>query len=505
MMSKVGEIKNISCAIKYYAKKSSEKIYLINNEIEYSYSQVNELINKICFFYKSIGLNEGAVISAVIKNSVEYILLYLSALRYGCIFNPYPYNLEVRDISRYVSNIEPKVIFCQEKHYSDFKKENRFDPLLIKDDFIVTLKDTKQIYPDFIPKKNSPACIYYSSGTTGNPKGVVFSHNNMIANISSIIRGFKFDDNEIHLIILPLGHTASTNYSFLPCTLCGGTLVVTESFWKIRANFWKYIEKYKITYVEVVPSVLVALYNTPYKKEMYEDIKSLRYVGCGSSTLPKELQNKFMKKYGIKVANLYGLSETGPTHIDYPLEKNWEPGSIGKPLDVNDVKIMDEKGNILEPGEVGEIVVKGENVFIDYYRNHKLYNEVVKDGYFHTGDLGYVTEDNTFFFTGRKKDLIIKGGVNISPDEIDEVLYKMDEIKEVITVGIPDEYLGEKIVSYVILKEDRNVSEKDVLDFCKNYLSRNKIPNKVTFVDSLPKGASGKLLRRKMRDAKNEK
>lgn len=499
------DIPNISSSIAYYADKIPDKIFLIQDEQKYSFSKVDNLLNSICSLYESLDLREGDIISAVIKNSVEYVLLYLSALRFGCVFNPYPYTLDGKDVSRYIENIKPRITFCQERHYPDLKINMPSDTFLIKTDFINNLKKTERSHTGFVPKKDSPACIYYSSGTTGNPKCVVFSHNNIIKNISSLIRGFRFDETEIHLIILPLGHTASTNYSFLPCTLCGGTLVLAESFWKIRARFWKIIREQNITYVEVVPSILVALLNTPYNKNEFEKIETLKFIGCGSATLPKEIQIKFMQKYGIKVANLYGLSETGPTHIDYPLDNGWEPGSIGKPLDVNEVKIMDEKNRILGPGEVGEIVIKGENVFVGYHNNERLYHEVVKDNYFHTGDLGYVTKNNIFFFTGRKKDLIIKGGVNIYPDEIDEILSKMDEIDEVTTVGVPDEYLGEKIVSFIVLKKDKNIDAIDVINFCKKYLSRDKIPDTVKFVDNIPKGPSGKILRRKMREILNEK
>ncbi|MFH0861127.1 MAG: class I adenylate-forming enzyme family protein [Candidatus Altiarchaeota archaeon] len=502
---KFEDITNISSSIAYYADKNPDKIFLIQDEEKYSFSKINNLLDRVCSLYESLGLRKGDIISAVIKNSVEYILLYLSALRLGCIFNPYPYTLDGKDISRYIENMKPRITLCQESHYPDLKTNTPSDIFLIETDFIDSLKKTKQNYIDFVPKKDSPACVYYSSGTTGNPKGVVFSHNNIIKNISSIIRGFRFDENEVHLIILPLGHTASINYSFLPCTLCGGTLVLTESFWKIRAKFWKIMREQNITYVEVVPSILVALLNTPYKKNEFENIRLIRFIGCGSATLPKDTQVKFMQKYGIRVANLYGLSETGPTHIDYPLDEGWKPGSIGKPLDVNEAKIMDEQNHILGPGEIGEIVIKGENVFIGYRNNERLYNKVVKDNYFHTGDLGYVTRDNTFFFTGRKKDLIIKGGVNISPDEIDEILSKMDEIKEVATVGVPDEYLGEKIVSFIVLKEDKNIRDTDIINFCKKYISRDKIPDKVEFVDNIPKGPSGKNLRRKLRGVSNEK
>ena len=448
---------------------------------------------------EKLGLTYGEIISIILKNSVEYILFYLATLRIGCIINPYPYNLESKDAIRYLENVNPKFLFCHKGHYEYMKNFAKSKTILVDDNFLDKL-DEGQKHTNFKPEQKSPACIYYSSGTTGNPKSVVFSHKNMLSNVSSICRGFQFNEQETHLIILPMGHTASVNYSFLPCTLLGGTLLITESFWKIRQNFWNLIKKFNVTYVEVVPSILVALLNTPYDKKNYSEIKKLKFIGCGSAPLAIELQNKIHQKFGLKVANLYGLSETGPTHVDYPLAEGWKPGSIGKPLDVNQVSIIDESGNVLDYDQVGEIVIKGENVFIGYHNNQEIYEQVVIDDYFHTGDLGYKNKDGLFYFTGRKKDLIIKGGINISPDEIDEIIFKLDEVKEATTVGMEDEYLGEKIFTYVVLKDGRMLNDEKVKSFCEKFLSKEKIPDVVKFVDSLPKGPSGKILRREIKN-----
>ena len=472
---------------------------MISNDQIFSYSEIDKLVDATCTKFEKLGLSSGEIISVILKNSVEYVLLYLAALRMGCVINPYPYNLDAKDVIRYLEIVKPKILFCNKKHYEYVKNFAKSVVILVDSNFLDKLDGNKK-YIDFKPKEKTPACIYYSSGTTGSPKSVVFSHKNMLTNISSICRGFKFNEQETHLIILPMGHTASVNYSFLPCTLLGGTLVITESFWKIKQNFWNIIKKFDITYVEVVPSILVALLHVRYDEDDYSGIKRLRFIGCGSAPLPTELQNKIYQKFGLKVANLYGLSETGPTHVDYPLDKDWIPGSIGKPLDVNQVHIMDEEGKMLEEDQIGEIIVKGENVFIGYYNNQKIYNQVVLDGFFHTGDLGYKNKYGVFYFTGRKKDLIIKGGVNISPDEIDEIIFKQDEVKEAITIGTEDEYLGEKIITYIVLKDGKKLDGEKVKDFCKKFLSKEKIPDIVQFVESLPKGPSGKILRREMKN-----
>jgi len=492
------EIRNISEAVKLHAANKPDKPFIIlANQKTYSYKYINNSINNVCTLFETIDLTKGDIISAVIQNSVEYVIFYLASLRFGTVFNPYPYTLDTKDIIRYLSGVDNKVVFCQTKHFSELRHYNQ-SAYLIDENFIKEMDVTTKNWDDFSPNASDPACIYYSSGTTGNPKNILISHHNMVANISSVVRGFRFDENDIHLIVLPLGHTAAINYSLLPATLSGGTIILAESFWKVRAKFWSLLKQYNVTYVEVVPSIILALLNTPYSKNDYSNISSLQFIGCGSSMLPLERQNSFIRKYGVKIANLYGLSETGPTHIDYPLDDGWEPGSIGIPLDVNEIKIVNNENIDLKLGEIGEIVIKGANVFIDYYKNTELYNKVVQNGYFHTGDLGYTDKNGKQHFIGRKKELIIKGGINISPDEIDEIVYKIDEVAETLTVGRPDEYLGERIITFIVPKKECNLTKDEVVSHCQNFLSRDKIPDDVRFVEKIPKGHSGKFLRRKV-------
>jgi long-chain acyl-CoA synthetase len=285
----------------------------------------------------------------------------------------------------------------------------------------------------------------------------------------------------------------------LPCAYIGGKIVMAESFWHIRTKIWKLIEAHRATYMEVVPTVLYSILNI-YRRKIDNDISSMRYVGCGSAPLQKTVQVEFRERFGLRIANLYGLSETGPTHIDDPSAPNWKPGSIGVPLDVNEVKIVDDNANELGPNQTGEIVVKGDNVFVGYYKNQVLYNKVVKNGWFHTGDLGYKDENSIFYFVDRKKDLIIKGGINIVPGEIDEILMQHPSVKEGVTVGVPDPMFGEEVKSFVVPKDGMSVTPEEVIAHCSNYLPKTKVPKYVEIVGDIPKTHSGKLLRKKLRE-----
>jgi long-chain acyl-CoA synthetase len=221
------------------------------------------------------------------------------------------------------------------------------------------------------------------------------------------------------------------------------------------------------------------------------DLTSLRFIGCGSSSLPMASQMEFMKKYLISVSNLYGLSETGPTHIDNPERENWTPGSIGEPLSVNKCKIAND----------GEILIKGSNVFIGYYKNSNLYNQVITDEWFHTGDLGKKI-GKKYYFIERKKDLIIKGGVNIVPMEVEEELYKHCNTKECAVVAINNELYGEDVCAIVVKKsnKDNKTMTKELKMLCRENLSNNKVPMHIFYVDKMPTTHSGKIMRREVRN-----
>jgi long-chain acyl-CoA synthetase len=504
---KIEECKNFSEVIYTQAEQNPERVFIydVRSERSYTYGQFNRQVEKTANYLLSLGIEPGDRVTGVIENSPEYCFFYFGVIRAGGIFNPMPFTSHKEEIFKNIRLVEPKLIFVDERKERDFSEEEKkniiFVPVKGDRPFERGIEgQPERLSREVTLEENNPAMLYYSSGTTSDPKGVLYSNRNMMADISSICRGFKFStEHEVHLIMLPLGHTASTNYSLLPCALMGGKIVMAESFWHIRTRIWKLIEEHRATYMEVVPTVLYSILNI-YRREIDNDVSSMRFVGCGSAPLQKGVQEDFLQRFRLKVGNLYGLSETGPTHIDDPTDPRWKPGTIGVPLDVNEVKIVDEKGNRLPPNETGEIVVKGDNVFVGYYRNEALYKKVVVDGWFHTGDLGSVDPDGVFYFVDRKKDLIIKGGINIVPGEIDEILMRHPAIKEGVTIGVPDPMFGEEVKSYVVPKDGMTLTPQEVIDHCSHYLPKTKTPKFVDIVDDIPKTHSGKLLRKKLRE-----
>ncbi len=467
--------------------KSRHFVYEIETGRRLSFRAVYEkAFGQTGFFHHA----EQKVIAVILPNSISYITTFLSVLMTGNIFNPLPYFVEIQELDKIFQYIDPHCIITDRKDIFE-KYQGRFCVMHPSDSVNPSLGN------DQVVDVNMPACLYYSSGTTGDPKGILYSHRNMISLISSIIRGFKFTSLDRQLALLPFGHTASINYNILPALMVGCDLYISKGFEHLRSNFFAVLAKYSITYTEIVPTILFMLCKLNFDLSSH-DLRQLRFIGCGSSTLPLGAQKEFIEKYGIQVANLYGLSETGPSHIDNPTEEDWQPGSIGVPLDVNECKIASD----------GEILIKGDNVFVGYYNNEEAYHNAVKDGWFHTGDFG-AEQNGKFYFLDRKKDLIIKGGINITPSEVEEVIYRHPNVLECVVVGRGNPLFGEEIVAVVVPKIKTDLSESglvvEILRLCKNNLSNYKIPVRILIWDELPKTYSNKILRRKVRDFINAK
>lgn len=468
----------------YFSKHLTSRkiIYEVDTGVKKSYSQIFENALGLA---AGLDLEQGERLSVILPNSSAWVEYFLASMLGGWVFSPVPYFVQVQELDKILTYVNPKAIVTDRE---DIDEELGSKHKVLK---IYQKQASHKHYKRPNIKETAPAALYYSSGTTGNPKGVIYSHKNMTSLIASIIRGFKFSSKDRQFAFLPFGHTASINYNILPALMVGCDLIISKGFEQLRQDFFKVLAEHSITYTEIVPTVLLMLNKLRINNKGI-DLSHLQFIGCGSSTLPLTSQIEFMETYGIKVANLYGLSETGPSHIDDPREPDWIPGSIGYPLDVNECKIAED----------GEILLKGDNIFMGYYQNEPLYREVIKDGWFHTGDLGE-KKKGKFYFTDRKKDLIIKGGINIVPMEVEEAIYCHPDVAECVVVGKFNKLHGEEVIAVVVRTlnvDDETQLTREIKDICKQKLSSYKIPRKVIFWESLPKTASKKLIRRKVRE-----
>ena len=487
----------------YRADKSPDKTFLVEGDNTWTYREFDVLVNRCCRYFFESGLVPGNTVSFILRNSIDYLIIYFAAIRSRVILNPFPHHMSGDEIIKKLKDIHPTFVFCHNSHYKTLSESSYKLINLDKIDGDGFLDYLLNFAPDqlgVLPiSEDEVAVYYYSSGTTGGPKIIEYTHKSMVLTQASMLRAGFTEPDAVHLCVLPLGHTAVLRYSIKQCVCTGSTVVLYESFWKLRSNLWYEIQKHGATFMEIVPSILIAILNTPYKDFSKEQVTSMGFIGCGSAFLPRNLQDAFEEKFGIPVANLYGLSETGATHFDNPFAKDKETGSIGKPFDIVEARIFGEDGEEVQDDEVGEIGMKGLGLLKGYLNNSKLYEGCFHKGFFMTGDLCRKDKNGNYYYVDRKKDLIIKGGVNIVPSQIEQVLQSHSAVQEAAVIGKPDMLLGETIKCYIVSKNGAVPDVEELKSYSKEKLGDFKTPSEFEIVASLPKGPSGKILKRKLR------
>lgn len=495
------EFNSILETISFHAHSSNEKEFCYDLTMEkiFSYKDFNNYINRCANFLISLSTDKPKIISSAMGNSIEGLIIFFAAQKAGAAINPMPNSLSENEILKNINFLNSDIVFLEKNQMSnDFNNHQIVYVDMENRNFLDFLKQFSH-KNDFFPSRDDIAALYYTSGTTSDPKCMEYSHNSQINLIDSISHSFSFSESDIFLGILPIGHTAITNYQLLPCLYNGSKLILAESYMSVRHNFWEIMQQHNVTYLQVVPTILIMILNTPTSFRSFEAL-NLKYIGCGSAPLASEIQAQFQERFSLPVSNLYGLSESGPSHFDNTQKKGWKPGGIGKPLDVNQCIIFKDNFEPAEPNEVGEIALKGENIFNGYYKNEEATKKAMYGEYFLTGDLGYYDDKGYFYFVDRSKDLIIKAGVNIFPGEIEEIITTLDEVEMVAVTGIPNKILGEDIAVFIKIKSGEVITKEKVLETCNTNLQPIKIPTLIEFVEEMPTTPSGKIIKRALTD-----
>jgi long-chain acyl-CoA synthetase len=359
--------------------------------------------------------------------------------------------------------------------------------------------------PADVDAKEDLALLQYTGGTTGHPKGVMLTHYNLVSNVQMADAWLfeKSDSQDVVLGVLPFFHVYGMTTVMNLSIMNGAKMVLVPKF--DAQEVLKTIHKQKPTLFPGAPTIYIGIINHP-DVDKY-DLSSIRACISGSAPLPVEVQQQFEYKTGGKLVEGYGLTETSPvTHANFVWGGEKVNGSIGVPWPDTDAKIYNmETGEEAPIGEVGEIAVKGPQIMKGYWNNEEETANVLKEGWFFTGDLGYMDEEGYFYVVDRKKDMIIAGGFNIYPREVEEVLYEHEGIAEAVVAGIPDPYRGETVKAYVVLKEGYDLSEDELNEYCRKNLAAFKVPRLYEFRSELPKTAVGKILRRQLVDEEKEK
>jgi long-chain acyl-CoA synthetase len=453
---------------------------------------------RVAHALRRLGVGVGDRVVVLLPNCPEVMQAYGGILRLGAVIVPVVFLLSADEVRHILSDSEASVVITSSELAS--RVEGWTGTLVLVgggpgglswDEIVAREADT---FPIVDRADTDLAVILYTSGTTGRPKGVALSHDNLASNARSAASLYELDRSAWALAVLPLSH------SYGLTVMNAGNILGTKAVllrWFNPELVLETIERFNVQSMAGVPTMYVYLLNYPDAARF--DTSSMRAWGSGAAPLPLEIVEPFERRFGGRLMEGYGLTEASPVVSAHRLSGVRKLGSVGQPIPGVQVAIMDDDDRPVPVGELGEVCVRGPNVMQGYYRLPEETARALRQGWLHTGDVGRLDADNFLYIVERKKDLIIRGGFNIYPREVEEVLYAHPDVAEAAVVGMPDPLMGEDVLAVVALKPGATEEAEGIMAFCRERLARYKCPKRVRFVPSLPKSPVGKILRKELR------
>lgn len=469
-----------------------------------SYFQLNQHVDLFAASLIEHGIEKGDKVAMLLSNSPEFVTAFFGILRVGAVVVPINPTFTEAEISFILSNSGAKaaialsalkpILSKLKTNLEHLQSVIYTDAGSSKWEWDTDSQRKEGTISNPIIEKDELAVILYTSGTTGRPKGAMLSHANLVSNANSITKLIELTEEDSMIAVLPMFHTFCMSINIIAPISAGAAVIIVPKFSPV--DVIQTIHQHKATIFTGVPTMYNFLINLPDANS--EHLSSVRLCLSGGASIPVELLNRFEDKYKVAIMEGYGLSETSPVVTFNPLTKR-KPGSVG--VDIPDVKtkIVDEHGKEIPIGEVGEIIAQGPNIMMGYLGLPEATAEAIKDGWFYTGDLGRMDDEGYVYIVDRKKDLIIVGGFNVYPREVEEVLYQHPGILEAAVIGVPSDEYGEIVKAFVVAKHDAELTENDIHVFCYERLAKYKRPKEVEFRSELPKNSTGKILRRELR------
>ncbi|MEW9668023.1 long-chain fatty acid--CoA ligase [Ammoniphilus sp. 3BR4] len=487
-----------------------EQIAVIDGEHQLTYSELKHRVDRLASSLYSLGLNKGNRIGVMLPNCVEYIIAYYAIQRLGGILVQVNPMYQQSELAYILNDSEAQWIICQEEQREKIRQIGLEDQigLIFTDgesdskayDFYGLISSGGiDIPPLDINPKEDLAVLQYTGGTTGRSKGVMLTHFNLVSNViqSFTFAGGAFErPGERLLSLSPYYHVYGMTSSMNITIYAAGTLICSRRF-EVNQTL-ELIRMHQPTYFPGVPTMYIALFHHPDSDKAGMDC--IKVCNSGSAPMPVEIMHEFERKTGARIVEGYGLSETSPVTHRNPIRGQRKAGSIGLPLPNTDSKVVDlETGTVeLPPGEAGELIVKGPQVMKGYWKKPEETALTIRDGWLFTGDIATMDEDGYFYIVGRKKEMIIAGGYNIYPIEVEDVLYQHPAVAEACVFGVPDPYRGETVKAAIVRRKHSTVAEEELIQWCSERLARYKVPRLIEFREELPKTSVGKLLRRRL-------
>jgi len=506
---------NLGVLLRESAKKHPDREAIVIGESKLTYATLHSYVQKLAGSLKKLGVERGQHVALMMPNVPHFTIAYFAVHYCGGVVVPLNVLLKADEVQYHLEDSDAVALIAWEGFAEEAQKGfaradvcehlvlAKADPsdttvpegmhnmtaLIGAGEPVVELPAT---HPD------DTAVMLYTSGTTGKPKGAELTQFNMFYNAEYAGgRLLPIDEKTVALATLPLFHSFGQTVIQNAVLGKGGTIVLLPRF--DPDAVMGLMQKHGVNLFAGVPTMYFALLNHP-EAEKY-DLSSLKLCVSGGSAMPVEVMKAFDAKYDVSILEGYGLSETSPVASFNQLDRPKKAGSIGLPIWGVEFRLEDSDGHVItKSDEPGEICIRGHNVMKGYYKRPEVNAHQIRDGWFHTGDIGTRDDDGFYFIVDRKKDMIIRGGFNVYPREIEEVLYAHPAVTEAAVIGIPHERHGEEVKAIVALKEGQSATEEDLIGYCKEKLAAYKYPRHVAFLDALPKGPTGKILKRELRD-----
>jgi len=481
-----------------------------------TFSEFNTRVNRLIHALHEMGVKKGDVLGVLSWSCLQFVEVYGAAMKGGFIASPFNPRLQANELEYIVNYSEANTLFVGPEL---LEVANSIRPHLAKVKNFICLEGSAPTMtahqdllashsgqePDVQVDEDDPVCIIYTSGTTGMPRGSLYTHRLFMEDTKTLVIDMGLQPGDKRVQITPLFHIAG-NTHFRSSLYTAGCNIILKFF--DPAATLQIIQDERATHMDFVPTHLVAMLNLPDLNKY--DISSMKFLWYGASPMPLEVLKKGMKVFGPIFAQGYGQSESGPaiSHLskddhnvlDRPEEEQKKLVSAGRPDIGVQVRIVDDEGNDVKPGELGEITVRSKQTMVEYWHKPDDTQANIINGWLHTGDIGYYDDEGYIYIVDRKKDMIITGGENVYPREVEEILYRHPAVLEAAVIGIPDPYWVEKVHAVVTTKKGASATAEELIAFCKENLAGYKAPKSVEFVDSLPKNPSGKILKRELRE-----
>lgn len=483
-----------------------------------TFAQYNERVNSLIHALHSMDVKKGDVIGILSWNCLDYVDVYGAAMKGGFIASPFNTRLRADELEYLIDYSEahtlfigPELVETVDEIRPRLRKIRNFISLEGHTEGMASHADLLRTHsreePDAHVEEDDPLIILYTSGTTGMPRGALYTHRRKMEDTRQFCLGLSIEPGNRELMAIPLFHVAGASYLFAFFYGGGLNIIYPKRSFDPEATL-RMIQEEKVTDIHIVPTNLVSMLSLPDIKDY--DLSSLNRIWYAGSPMPVEVLKKGMDMLGPIFIQAYGQTESGPlvsilsksSHMvmDKPPEEQKILGSCGQPCPGVHVRIVDGKNRDVRQGEVGEIVINSRSTMLEYWNKPDETKNKFRNGRLHSGDMGYYDEFGNIYLVDRKNDMIISGGENVYPREVEEVLYAHQAVQEVAVIGLPDPYWVEKVHAVIVLKKGATAEQEEMIEFCKGRLAHYKAPKSVDFVESLPKNPQGKILKRKIRE-----